>query len=351
MTTERQDVRGRTPRELGFYMPAEWHPHAATWLAWPKDPETWPDRVERAEAAFLEIITALAPHETVYLLVDDETAEQSVRARCCFVGSDNVRTIRLETVDSWIRDYGPNFLIDGRGGLAYNDWVFNAWGDKYEELKRDNDIPKQLESVLNVPRFEPGIVMEGGAIDVNGAGCVLTTEQCLLNPNRNPHLSRAEIETYLGDYLNASKVVWLGEGIVGDDTDGHVDDIARFVNETTVVCAVEEDPSDPNPELLSDNLRRLELASDARGRNFEIVTLPMPGPVEGRDGRLPASYANFLIANAVVLLPVFNHPNDARATETLQRLFPTRRVAPVRADDLVWGMGTIHCLSQQQPAA
>ena len=351
MTTEGQDVRGRTPRELGFYMPAEWHPHAATWLAWPKDPETWPGRVERAEAAFLEIIAALAPHETVYLLVDDETAEASVRARCCFAGSDNVRTIRLETVDSWIRDYGPNFLIDGRGRFAYNDWVFNAWGDKYEELKRDDAIPKQLESVLGVPRFEPGIVMEGGAIDVNGAGVVLTTEQCLLNPNRNPHLSRAGIEQYLSDYLNVSKVVWLGEGIVGDDTDGHVDDIARFVNDTTLVCAVEEDPSDPNHELLNDNLRRLELATDARGRAFEIVTLPMPGEVLGRDGRLPASYANFLIANAVVLLPVFNHPNDARAIETLQRLFPTRRVAPVRADDLVWGMGTIHCLSQQQPAA
>jgi agmatine deiminase len=351
MTTEMFDVRGRkTPRELGFYMPAEWHPHTATWLAWPKDPETWPDRVERAEEAFLEIIRALAPHETVYLLVDDETVEQTVRARCCFPGSDNVRTIRLETVDSWIRDYGPNFLIDGRGRLAYNDWIFNAWGDKYEDLKRDDAIPRQLESILNVPRFEPGIVMEGGAIDVNGAGCVLTTEQCLLNPNRNPHLSREEIELYLGDYLGVSKVVWLGEGIVGDDTDGHVDDIARFVGERTIVCAVEEDTADPNHEFLADNLRRLKLATDARGRRFEIVTLPMPGEVLGRDGRLPASYANFLIANSVVLLPVFNHTNDSRAAEILQQLFPTRRVTPVRADDLVWGMGTIHCLSQQQPA-
>jgi agmatine deiminase len=350
-TSTTADARARTPRELGFYMPAEWHPHAATWLAWPKDPETWPGRVERAEQAFLEIIAALAPHEIVYLLVDDETAEQSVRARCCFPGSDNVRTIRLEYVDSWIRDYGPNFLIDGRGRLAYNDWVFNAWGSKYEDLKRDDAIPKRLEKVLNVPRFEPGIVMEGGAIDVNGAGVVLTTEQCLLNPNRNPHLTRAEIETYLRDHLNVSTVIWLGEGIAGDDTDGHVDDIARFVNETTIVCAVEEDSSDPNHELLADNLRRLELATDARGRGFKIATLPMPGELSGRDGRLPASYANFLIANSVVLLPVFNDPNDARAAENLQRLFPTRRVTPVRADDLVWGMGTIHCLSQQQPAA
>lgn len=345
--TDRQQI----PRELGYRMPAEWHTHAATWLAWPKDPETWPERVHRAEAAFLQIIAALAPGERVNLLVDDETTERAVSARTSFAGAENVRFIRLATVDSWIRDYGPNFLIDDRGGLAYNDWVFNAWGDKYEELRRDNDIPRQLESLLGVPRFEPGIVMEGGAIDVNGAGCVLTTEQCLLNPNRNPHLSRSEIESYLRDYLNVSKVIWLGEGIIGDDTDGHVDDIARFVGERTVVCAVEEDPADPNYELLQDNLARLRHASDAAGRPFEIVTLPMPGPILGRDGRLPASYANFLIANAAIVLPVFGHRNDARAIEILQRLFPTRRVAPVRTEDLVWGMGTIHCLSQQQPAA
>ncbi|MCA1613978.1 MAG: agmatine deiminase family protein [Acidobacteria bacterium] len=341
----------QTPRELGYRMPPEWHPHAATWLAWPKDPETWPDRVEAAEAAFLEIIAALAPHEAVNLLVDNETAERAVRARFRFDGAENVRLIRLATVDSWIRDYGPNFLIDGRGGLAYNDWIFNAWGDKYDALKHDDAIPQKLESLLGVTRFEPGIVMEGGAIDVNGAGCVLTTEQCLLNPNRNPHLSRAEIETYLGDYLGVSKVLWLGEGIVGDDTDGHVDDIARFVSADTVVCAVEEDPADPNHEFLRDNLRRLELATDAAGRPFRVVTLPMPGEISGRDGRLPASYANFLIANSVVLLPTFGHPNDARAVEILHSLFPTRRVRPVRAENLVWGMGTIHCLSQQQPAA
>jgi agmatine deiminase len=340
-----------TPRELGYRMPAEWHPHEATWLAWPKDPETWPDRVEAAEATFLEIIAALVPHEAVNLLVDDGRAERAVRARLSPDVAERVRLIRLETVDSWIRDYGPNFLVNGRGGLAYNDWVFNAWGDKYDALKHDDAIPQKLESLLGVPRFEPGIVMEGGAIDVNGAGCVLTTEQCLLNPNRNPHLSRAEIEIYLADYLNAPKTIWLGEGIAGDDTDGHVDDIARFVSEDTVVCVVEDDPADPNYELLRDNLRRLEHATDAHGRPLRVVTLPMPGEIMGRDGRLPASYANFLIANGLVLLPTFGGPNDERAVSTLQRLFPTRRVHPVRAENLVWGMGTIHCLSQQQPAA
>ncbi|MCA1816691.1 MAG: agmatine deiminase family protein [Acidobacteria bacterium] len=350
MTTQTTDGRRQTPRELGYRMPAEWHAHAATWLAWPTDPETFVERVPAAEAAFLRIIAALAPHETVNLLVDDETAERAVRARCDFAGASNVNFIRLETADSWIRDYGPNFLVNDRGGLAYNDWIFNAWGDKYEALKRDDAIPKQLESILRVPRFEPGIVLEGGAIDVNGAGCVLTTEQCLLNPNRNPHLTRAEIEAYLRDYLNAAKIIWLGEGIVGDDTDGHIDDIARFVDESTVVCAVEEDPTDPNYPLLRDNLSRLRLATDAQGHPFSVVTLPMPGVIAGRDGRLPASYANFYIANSVVLAPVFGHANDERAVATLQSLFPARRVVPVRADDLVWGMGTIHCLSQQQPA-
>jgi agmatine deiminase len=343
--------RHQTPRELGFRMPAEWHAHAATWLTWPKDPETFINRVPQAEAAFLQIIAALAPHEVVNLLVNDEATERDVRARFRFDGAENVRIIQLETVDSWIRDYGPNFLIDERGSLAYNDWIFNAWGNKYEELKRDDAIPKELERILNVPRFEPGIVLEGGAIDVNGAGCVLTTEQCLLNPNRNPHLSRAEIETYLSDYLNVSKIIWLGEGISGDDTDGHIDDIARFVDESTIICAIEEDTADPNHELLQDNLRRLQHATDANNRPFEIVTLPMPGIIEGRDGRLPASYANFLIANSVVLAPIFGHANDTRAVSTLQTLFPTRRVTPIRADDLVWGMGTIHCLSQQQPVA
>lgn len=341
----------QTPAAHGYRMPPEWHRHTATWLTWPKDPLTWPDRVPQAEAAYLEIMAALAPHERVNLLVDDATTEQAVRARCKFAHAENINFVRLPTVDSWIRDYGPNFLLNDAGALAYNDWEFNAWGNKYEELKRDSAIPAQLEASLNVPRFVPGIVMEGGAIDVNGAGVVMTTEQCLLNPNRNPHLDRAQIETYLNDYLGTQQVLWLGEGIVGDDTDGHIDDIARFVAPDTIVCALEDDPADANYELLRDNHRRLQHATDAHGRSFEIVTLPMPGIVGGRDDRLPASYANFYIANAVVLAPVFNHANDARAVATLERLFAARRVVPVNAEALVWGMGTIHCLSQQQPAA
>ena len=345
----------KTPAEFGFYMPAEWRAHEATWLAWPKDPETWPDRVPQVENIFLQMMAALAPNETVNLLVDNEETQHSVRARCTFAGADNVLCHHIATVDSWIRDYGPNFSVNDKGELAYNDWGFNAWGNKYEELKQDDSIPQRLESLLKAPRFDPGIVMEGGSIEVNGAGCVLTTEQCLLNPNRNPELSRTDIEQYLKDYLGVAKVLWLGEGIVGDDTDGHIDDVARFVAENTIICAVEEDPLDANYELLQDNLKRLQKMTDARGRAFEIVTLPMPGVVGGAStgsrnlDRLPASYANFYIANSVVIAPVFGHPNDARALETLERVFPDRRVVGINCEPLVWGMGTIHCVTQQQP--
>jgi agmatine deiminase len=347
----------KTPARSGFHMPAEWHPHQATWLTWPKDPETWPDRVTRVEEIYLNMIGALTPHEIVNLLVDDDDTERAIRDRVNSATAAQIHFHHIHTVDSWIRDYGPNFLIGPNGEGAFNDWIFNAWGDKYEELKKDDSVPRRLEPFLKLQRFAPGIVMEGGSIEVNGHGCVLTTEQCLLNPNRNPQLSRAEIEQYLKDYLGVSKVLWLGEGIVGDDTDGHIDDIARFVAPNAIVCAVEDDPQDANHELLQDNLKRLRGMTDATGKPFEIVTLPMPGIVGGtststRDlDRLPASYANFYIANKVVLAPVFGHANDTRAVETLQKVFPTRQVVPINCEPLVWGMGTIHCVTQQQPSA
>ncbi len=337
-------------------MPAEWRRHEATWLSWPKDPETWPDRVPQAQDIFIQMMKALTQNEIVNLLVNDADTEEFVRGRCDFPGAENIRFHQILTVDSWIRDYGPNFLIsDERNPGAYNDWIFNAWGNKYEELKRDDSIPARLESMLQLRRFEPGIVMEGGSIEVNGAGCVLTTEQCLLNPNRNPQLSRGEIEQYLKDYLGVIKVLWLGEGIVGDDTDGHIDDIARFVAPNVIVTVVEDDPEDANYELLQDNLKRLQTMTDANDRPFEIVTLPMPGIVGGEStdsrnlDRLPASYANFYIANEVVLAPIFGHANDSLALDTLQRLFEGRRVVGINCEPLVWGMGTIHCVTQQQP--
>ena len=348
----------RVPRDFGFYMPAEWRRHDATWLTWPKDPLTWPERVPQVEEIFLQMMAALTPNERVNLLVDDESTEELVRTRCMFPVSQNITFHRIPTVDSWIRDYGPNFLVNDNGVVAYNDFIFNAWGNKYADLKRDDAIPALLESRLGIRRFEPGIVLEGGAIDVNGAGCVLTTEQCLLNPNRNPDLTQTEIEEHLKNYLGVQKVLWLKEGIVGDDTDGHIDDIARFVSANRIVCAVEDDPADANYEILQDNLQRLRNMTDTRGQRFEVVTLPMPGFVAGSSDasernldRLPASYANFYIANEVVLAPVFGHANDSRAVEVLQALFPSRRVVPINCEPLVWGMGTIHCVTQQQPAA
>jgi agmatine deiminase len=346
------------PASLGYQMPPEWHPHEATWLSWPKDPLTWPERVPQAQAIFVRMIEVLAAHETVNLLVDDEETERAVRDRLTWPQAANVRLHRVRTVDSWIRDYGPNFLVRSLEGtspvssgsrLAYNDWGFNAWGGKYESLMADDAVPVALEPILGVPRFEPGLILEGGSIDVNGAGVVLTTEQCLLNANRNPGLSKDGIERALCDYLGASHVLWLGEGVAGDDTDGHIDDIARFVSETTVVIAVEEDPADANYAPLQDNLRRLQAARDPRGRPYEVVTLPMPGPVLADGEPLPASYANFYVANGVVLLPVYGHANDRRAADVLQRLFPSRRVVPIDCEPLVWGMGAIHCVTQQQP--
>jgi agmatine deiminase len=346
-----------TPTELGYHMPAEWRRHQATWLTWPKDPLTWPDRVPLVEDIFLQMMAALAPHEQVNLLVDNAEAGQEVRRRFDFAGAENIRFHQIPTVDSWIRDYGPNFLVNSKEELAYNDWIFNAWGNKYEELKQDDSVPARLKSSLLVPRFAPGIVMEGGSIEVNGAGVVMTTEQCLLNPNRNPELNQVEIEDYLRGFLGVQKVLWLGEGIVGDDTDGHIDDIARFVSPTTIICALEEDPADANYKLLKENLDRLEHATDVNGQAFEVVTLPMPGVVGASNDtsarqldRLPASYANFYIANNVVLAPIFGHANDTRAIEILQGLFTDRRVVGINCEPLVWGMGTIHCVTQQQPA-
>jgi len=347
-------MNASTPAALGYRMPAEWHPHGSTWLTWPKDPVTWPDRVPQVQEIFLDFMQALLPHERVDLLVDDAEVEADVRGRLRARGvADADASLvchHVPTADSWIRDYGPNFLLDADGRLAFNDWGFNAWGNKYETLLPDADVPRRLAVLNDVPRFDPGIVMEGGSIDVDGAGTVLTTEQCLLHPNRNPSLTRDDLERYLRDHLGVRQVLWLGEGIAGDDTDGHVDDITRFVAPDTIVTVVEDDPTDPNHAPLADNLRRLQAARDADGRPYRIVTLPMPGVVaDDEGGRLPASYANFYIANGVVLVPVYGHANDARALEILAPLFPDRRLVPLQCEPLVWGMGSIHCVTQQQP--
>ncbi|HEY2934154.1 MAG TPA: agmatine deiminase family protein [Acidobacteriota bacterium] len=340
----------KTPAELGYRMPPEWHPHAATWLAWPKDPVTWPDRVPAVQEIYLRMIALLSAHETVNVLVDDEQTEQSLQRR--FLSStcrERVAFHRVRTVDAWIRDYGPNFLLGPDGALAYNKWIFNAWGNKYDELKKDNDVAFRLQALASIRRFEPGIVLEGGSIEVDGAGVCITSEQCLLNPNRNRHLSRDEIEQRLKSYLGVEEILWLGEGISGDDTDGHVDDIARFAGPGLIVCALEDDPQDPNYRPLEDNYRRLLKATSASGKPYQIVKLPMPRAFTEKGERLPASYANFYIANGLVLVPLFSHPNDEKALDILRKVFPDRSVTGLNCEPLVWGMGTLHCVTQQQP--
>jgi agmatine deiminase len=348
-----QDQPSPMPRDLGYSMPAEWVPHRATWLSWPHNQETWPAQLERVRDAWVQMIQALSPHEKVYLLVNDDPMQQDVRLRLKAAGAamENVAMIKIPTVDVWMRDYGPTFVLRTRQDvpLAINDWIFNGWGGKYRAYEHDDKVARSIAELLNVPVFEHRVVLEGGAIEVNGAGICLTTEQCLLNKNRNPHLSRAEIEQFLKDSLGVSQIIWLGEGVAGDDTDGHIDDIARFVDPTTVVCAVEDDPGDANYVPSQENLERLEGARDHNGSRLDIIALPSPRPVLCQGSRLPASYANFYIANEVVLVPIFDDRRDRKALGILSELFPTRKAIAIRCADVVAGLGAIHCVTQQEP--
>jgi agmatine deiminase len=344
-----------TPRQIGYRWPAEWEPHDATWLAWPHKEASWPGKFEPVPAIFVEMVRALVPGERVEILVGDEVREDRVRVLLIDGGVplERVGFHRIPTDDSWIRDHGPVFVVgrDRPGDLAALDWGYNAWGGKYPPWDLDDEVPRRVADLLRVPCFSPGMILEGGSIDGDGEGTLLTTEACLLNPNRNPGLARGEIESRLREFLAVERILWLGDGIAGDDTDGHVDDLARFVAPGVVVTVVEDDPRDENYAVLQDNLARLRAMRDARGRALEVVPLPMPSPVEHEGQRLPASYANFYVGNAAVLVPVFGCPNDERALVTLTRLFPGRRVAGIRAEDLVWGLGAFHCLTQQQPRA
>ena len=337
----------RMPADDGLFMPAEWEPHRATWLSWPHNLDTWPGKFEPIPDVWTRLVELLAPHEEVNILAAGDAARQASER----VGHlANVVLHDLPTNDCWMRDHGPTFLKSNRGEPpVLVDWGYNAWGGKYPPFDEDNRVPERLAQRLGRRRFEPGIILEGGSIDINGQGSVLVTEQCLLNPNRNPQLSREQIEQYLADYLACRHVLWLGEGIVGDDTDGHIDDIARFVGPRTVVAVVETDPAEENFHLLQDNLRRLQSMTDQDGRPLEVETLPMPRPMFHDGQRLPASYANFYIANRLVVVPVFGQPADDEALSTLAKLFPDREVVGQYALDLVWGLGAYHCITQQEP--
>lgn len=350
----RTDFSQATPRSLGYSMPAEWMPHRATWLAWPHNRETWPTQLETVRETWVRMMQVLALNEQVVLLVNDELTEQDVRSRLKNVDAlvTNISILRIPTVDVWMRDYGPTFLTgaEGENSLALNDWIFNGWGRKYPAYEEDDRIAKDIASLLKVPVFHHPMVLEGGSIEVNGAGTCLTTEQCLLNRNRNPHMSRGEIEQFVKEALGVTQLIWLGEGIVGDDTDGHIDDIARFINPMTVVCALETNSKDANYAPLRENYERLQGARDQDGNRLSTVTLPCPAPVAYEGSRLPASYANFYIGNQVVLAPVFDDPNDYTALGILQELFPERQVVGLPCRAVVAGLGAIHCVTQQEPS-
>jgi agmatine deiminase len=330
-----------TPRELGYRWPAEWEPHAATWLSWPRpDGISFPDRYAEVLPTLGELVRRLAPHETVHINCRDERVEAIARAT--IRDTSHVEFHRIPSYEPWCRDHGPIFLKRG-SETAIVDWRYNAWGGKYPPFDDDDAVPARIAALLNMPVFQPDLVLEGGAVDGNGAGTLLTTESCVLNPNRNPHLSREQIEQALRDFLAVDQIIWLGGGIAGDDTDGHVDNLARFVSPDTVVAAVESEPSDPHYEPLRANLHRLR-------SHFRVVELPLPAPVCYRGQRLPASYANFYIANDIVLLPTYRQPAaDDQARDILQALFPTREVVALDSYDLIWGLGSFHCLTQQQP--
>ncbi|HEY2893921.1 MAG TPA: agmatine deiminase family protein [Pirellulales bacterium] len=337
-----------TLRSLGYRLPAEWEPHAATWLSWPHKEATWPGKFDPIPDVWAALVRTLAEFETVCICAGGDAVMAEARRR---VGNlPNVRLYDIATDDVWARDHGPMFLgSDGSPPPALVDWKYNAWGGKYPPFDLDNAVPAQVAEITSRRRFEPGIILEGGAIDGNGAGTLLTTEPCLLNPNRNPELSREDVERYLRDYCCAEKILWLAGGIIGDDTDGHIDELARFVSQTTVLAALEEDSHDENFEPLNDNYRRLLTMSDVRGRPLDVIPVPMPRAMYYDDQRLPASYMNFYIANGVVVAPQFNDPADAIAIEILARVFPGRAIRGLQATDLVWGLGAFHCITQQQP--
>ncbi|MBN1110342.1 MAG: agmatine deiminase family protein [Methanomassiliicoccales archaeon] len=341
-----------TPFSLGYRMPAEWERHDATWLSWPKNPLTFPPEVlGEVEGTFARMASTLSEGETVKVLVDDEAAEARAYDLVARAGGDmaRVRFLHIRSADVWIRDYGPSFLLHRKTGeKAAVKWDFNAWGGKYDDLLYDHITGEKVVESTGVPCFRPGIVLEGGSIDVNGQGLLLTTEQCLLNRNRNPHLDREGIEGYLLHYLSTPDVIWLSSGIEGDDTDGHIDDFARFVSPSAVLCAHAE--SGENAPVLRRNWELLEGARDLYG--LELQRLPLPGPLYlAEEGRvLPASYANFYIGDRVVLVPVFGDPQDRLACDILASHFPGREVVPIMARELVYGYGGVHCATQQEPA-
>jgi agmatine deiminase len=352
-----------TPRSGEFRQPAEWEEHRATWLGWPHQAEDWPGKLPAIVWVYTEIVKKLAAHEPISLFVQNQRIEAGAKDALGKAGVDlgRIEFLRYATDRTWMRDIAPSF-VKSPDGVAMVDWAFNGWA-KYGNFQRDDRVPARIAQHRKMRRFVPTargragnpdptpVVLEGGSIDCDGEGTMLTTEECLLDEvqQRNPGLDRQALEALFSEYLGVRKVLWLGRGIAGDDTHGHVDDLARFVAPGIVVIAHEPNPRDANYAPLAENLERLQNMTDARGRRLTVVKLPMPAPLVFDGVRLPASYANFYIANGIVLVPTFNDPSDGRALGILSELFPQRQVIGIHAVDLVWGLGTLHCLSHEEP--
>lgn len=350
-------MSNETPHSLGFKMPAEWQPHEATWLGWPHELTDWPGKFAPIPWAFAEIVRQLSAVERVYLLVENRAAESRVRTILKKSGTHlpNLDFFRIPTDRGWMRDSGPICVQNAQGAVAYTTWRFNGWA-KYSNHKKDAKVVELANKSLGRQLWQPShngkrVVLEGGSIDVNGTGTLLTTEECLLSKiqERNPGFTRETYAEVFKDYLGVTNVLWLKNGIAGDDTHGHVDDLARFTDPQTVVTVIEENPADANHAPLQENLALLKNMRAQDGKPLRIETLPMPAPVYFDGQRLPASYANFYIANKLVLVPTFNDPNDRIALNTLAKLFPSREIVGIACRDLVLGLGTIHCMTQQQP--
>lgn len=342
-----------TPRDLGYYFPAEFAPHIATWLSWPHKEASWPGKIDKIYPYYCRFIGELAKNEKVRINVNDEIMKSFAIACLQRSGIElgNIEFFFHPTNDAWCRDHGPAFLINPSATQkkVIVDWGYNAWGNKYPPYDLDDQVPTLIGNHFGIPVFNPGIVMEGGSVEFNGKGSLMTSTACLLNPNRNPQLSQQQIEEYLHNFYGVDQILWVDEGIIGDDTDGHIDDTVRFVNEDTVLTVIEEDRNDDNYSLLRHNRKQLSEMRLANGKQLNIVELPMPDEVVWEDQRLPASYANFYVANKSVIVPTYRCNSDEKALKIIQECFPDREIVGIDSAEIIWGLGSFHCLSQQEP--
>ena len=343
-----------TPKQLGYYFPAEFAQHDATWLSWPHKEASWPGKIQTIYPHYTEFIKYLTFSENVFININDDNMKDFALKMIERSGADltKVKFFEHPTNDAWCRDHGPAFLINPNADKkkVIVDWNYNAWGNKYPPFDLDDVIPTLIAKQYGIPVYHPGIIMEGGSVEFNGKGTLITSTACLLNKNRNPHLNQSQIEEYLINYYGVEQVLWIDEGIIGDDTDGHIDDTVRFVNEDTVIAVIEENKNDENYELLQKNLQQLKEMRLLNGKQLTIIEIPMPDAVIHEGQRLPASYANFYIANKYVIVPTFRGAKDDKILRIIQEAFPDREAIGIDSTDIIWGLGSFHCLSQQEPS-